>query len=267
MNAAGDKATTEGAGNDPVLEMDGVGVPRFDGLGPLVLTGVNWRIERNEVQVVGGLPGSGKSVLLSAAAGLLRVEMGSVRLFGESLQGRTESELVRIRKRVGLVFSDGGRLFHSLTVAENIALPFRYHGEPSEREVGERVGAWMEATGLGEVAHVTPGRLARHQRPRAALARALILEPELLLLDHPLVGLDWREVRWWLGFLGRLAEGHPLLGGRRLTMAVATHDLRPWLGLGRRFFWVEGGCLAEAGGAEAVGASENAVLRELLAGR
>ena len=266
MNAASDFEPKPDAAAEPVVELSQADVPGFGPSHTLLLKGVTWRIGAGEFHVVGGLPGTGKSALLAVAAGLLGAEGGEVRVFGQSLAGLSESALLAVRRRLGFVFADGGRLFHHLTVAENVSLPLRYHGDLEEAEAEAEIAEVMRSTGLVELGPLSTSRLGRHHRPRVALARALALRPEVLFLDSPLAGLDSRELRWWLEFVQALAEGHVLCGGRKMTLVVATHNLRPWLAPGRRFFWVQDGDFREAGDHDALRAAENPVLRELLAG-
>lgn len=250
----------------PVLEMVGADVPGFEGEGPPLLRNVGWRVETGSFHIVAGPPASGKSALLAAAAGLLRLEKGAVRLFGESLHDMTESALIATRHKVGIVFADGGRVFHQMTVQENVSLPLRYHRDCGEAEVASAVAVLLESAGLREFAHVTPGRLGRGQRQRAALARALALGPELLILDNPLAALDPREARWWLDMVHGLWRGHPMGGGNPMTIIVAADDPRPWLEHGRLCVVADQGRLTEAGAAMEASDSANPVLRELLGG-
>jgi ABC-type transporter Mla maintaining outer membrane lipid asymmetry ATPase subunit MlaF len=219
------------AGNaEVVLEMMDVDVTSIHTPELIVLEGVNWIVSRGEYWIVVGLPGSGKSDLLATAAGLLPPGKGMHRLFGhEPLRGG-EEERVRTKLRVGVVFGYGGRLFNHLTVAENLALPFCYHHNCAPVASEKRVLEVIEAMELGPVAGSTPAVINRSLRQRAALARALVLSPELLVLDSPLAGVDPREERWWIDFLDALARGHPVLDNRPATLVVGTDDLEPWGG-------------------------------------
>jgi ABC-type transporter Mla maintaining outer membrane lipid asymmetry ATPase subunit MlaF len=197
--------------------------------------GIDWRVFAGDYWVVGGLPGSGKSDLLATAAGLQRPHFGTHLLFGIDLTQLLESELLTERLRIGLVFENGGRLFSHLTVAENVALPIRYHRAGSEGEVQQRVKTVLELTELIAQAELLPAQTTLAWRQRAALARALALQPEILLLDNPLGRLDLRHARWWIDFLARLAAGHEFMNGKPLTLIVAPEDLRPWVNRGRQF--------------------------------
>ncbi len=201
---------------------------------PLV-SGVNWEVLSGECWVVTGLQGSGKTALLETAAGLQPYLQGQVQVFGTHVQGAGGDELLRIRRRIGLVFDGHGRLFGAETVFENVALPLCYHGNKSLEDVFEEVTSFLKLLGLDGLSNQTAGRIARPWAHRVALARALILRPELLLVDNPLSALDATHVRWWRTFLMRLLEGHPAFGGKPVTLVLATDEPRPLLGIGRKF--------------------------------
>ena len=248
----------------PLIELIDAAVFAVDVPNLVTLEGVNWRIMAADFWVVAGLHGSGKSDLLATAAGLQPPERGRHLLFGQDPAKLSEDELLAHRLKMGVVFEHGGRLFNQLTLAQNIGLPLCYHHNRAETEAAETVAAMLEWIGLGATADSLPGRVSRQARQRTALARALVLRPEILLLDNPLHGLDPREIRWWLEMLGRLAAGHPNVGGRRMTLVVTTDDLRPWLKHGRQF-----GCLNQRawhglGDREQVVASDDPFVRDLL---
>src|SRR5258708_751146 len=113
--------------NLPVLEMIDVSVPSLHFPAVTVVDQVQWTVRRGESWVIGGLAASGKSDLLSTAAGLMRPQRGVIRLFGHDLRHLPEEERLPIQLRVGIVFGDGGRLFNQMTVAENLSLPLCYH--------------------------------------------------------------------------------------------------------------------------------------------
>jgi ABC-type transporter Mla maintaining outer membrane lipid asymmetry ATPase subunit MlaF len=102
-------------------------------------------------------------------------------------------------------------------------------------DANARVEALLQVTGLATWAESYPNNVPRNLQQRAGLARALALQPEVLFLDSPLTGLDPPDARWWLNLLGRLAGGHPIMGGRLMTLVVSGDDLRPWQGRARQF--------------------------------
>jgi ABC-type transporter Mla maintaining outer membrane lipid asymmetry ATPase subunit MlaF len=256
MNAPSDQT--------PAIELIDVAVSSGNVPERPVLEQVNWTIESRDFWVVGGLPNSGKSDLLATAAGLLRPLRGEHRIFGVPMTALSEGELVRHKSRIGLVFGNEGRLFNQLTVAENLALPFCYHHNCPVREVNEKVDAMLRHMELSEYATSTPAAISRTLRPRVALARALMLEPEVLLLDEPLRGMDPRQVRWWLEFLEQLARGHELTGGRPLTVAVTVDDLREWVVHATLFAVITGRRLLVLGGREQLKNHPEPLLQELL---
>lgn len=248
----------------PIIELNQVAVAaRFDPA-TAVLNQIDWRVMAGEFWVIGGLHGSGKSDLMAMLAGLIRPHGGSYRLFGAEMSETAGDELLAGRRRLGLVFDNGGRIFNHLTVAENIALPVRYHQQTTTGDIAARVHALLEALELGSWAHQTPGGISRNWRQRVGLARALALQPEILLLDNPLAGLDPRHIRWWMDFVTRLAAGDALTDGRPVTLIATTDDLRPWRKAGRQFATLHDGNWQTIGPMPAVNNDTAPMLRELL---
>jgi len=256
---------TETIARPPVIEMFDAAVTSTRAAGTAVISDVNWCVSLDDYWVIGGPTGSGKSDLLATAAGLQRPLHGVHRLFGQELSRLHEAERLRERLRVGIVFEDGARPFPQLTVAENIALPLRYHYGRSDAEVWQRVEEMLGITELSAFADSTPSALMRAFVPRVGLARALALGPEVLLLDNPLVGLDPRQVRWWLDFIASLAAGHPSMKGRKMTIIVACDDLRPWMRQGRQFALLKGKHFLPLGGRDDLGRCNEPLLRDLIA--
>jgi ABC-type transporter Mla maintaining outer membrane lipid asymmetry ATPase subunit MlaF len=145
-----------------------------------------------------------------------------------------EEDRLPVRLKLGLVF-DGGQLLNHLTVSENIALPVRYHRNLGLADAKEEVQRILELTDLAQWADSTPGAIGRNWQQRVGLARALMLKPEVLLLDNPLAGLDLRHRSWWLKFVTELAAGHDWMGKKPMTLVVTTDDLRPWRKRAGRF--------------------------------
>ena len=213
----------------PMVEAIDASITRQRSL-DIIASNVDWRVDSGDFWVVGGRQGCGKTAFLFAIAGLRRPVAGVIRHFGEDLSTLTEPDLLRQRARVGFVFQGGGRMFTELTVAENVALPLRYHREWTDEQTGERVQAILAATELAEEAESTAQGLAWARQQRVGLARALALNPELLFLDEPLSGLEPRDRKWWRRILNTLREGTPLTGGRRTTMIATTNDFGYWAG-------------------------------------
>jgi phospholipid/cholesterol/gamma-HCH transport system ATP-binding protein len=247
----------------PVIEMEDVGVSSLRDASQVVALGINWRVMAGDYWVVAGLQGSGKSDFLMMTGGLMAPASGEYRLFGEKMPIFDEERLPT-RLRLGLVFDGGGRLFNHLTVRENVALPLRYHRNLAKSEADGLVNQLLEEVGLAEWADLTPGALRQNWQKRVGLARALILAPEVLLIDNPLAGLDLRSASWWLNFLLQLSSGHPLMNGRPMTLVVSTADLRLWKGHARQFAVLKDEQLAVVGDREQLAQISGELLQELM---
>jgi ABC-type transporter Mla maintaining outer membrane lipid asymmetry ATPase subunit MlaF len=248
----------------PVIEMHGVRIGSLMDPKVTMLEDVDWTVKAGEFWVIAGMQGSGKSDLLSTTAGLIPPQGGEYRLFGNPMP-IFEGPLLRERLRIGLVF-DGGQLFHHLTVGENVALPYRYHHEWTVAEAEPRLREVLKLTGLEEWVDSTPGAIGRNLKKRTGLARALILEPEVLLLDNPLGGLDLRQTGWWLGLLDQLAKGHEFLKGRPTTLIVTADDLRPWRGRAKQFAVLQEKKFVSLGNKPEEAMNVHPIVKELLAG-
>jgi ABC-type transporter Mla maintaining outer membrane lipid asymmetry ATPase subunit MlaF len=214
-----------------VIEMTGVSFSSLRDQKTIMGEGVDWSVQTGEFWVVGGLQGAGKTDFMFLTAGLMPPAEGSYRFFGREMPIFDEERLAE-RLRLGFVF-DGGQLFNHLTVSENIALPLRYHRNLTLAEAREQAQGLLEQLELQQWADSTPGALGRSWQKRVGLARALVLEPEVLLVDNPLGGLDLRHSWWWLNCLSKLSRGEG--PGKAVTLVVTTADFRPWRDRAGRF--------------------------------
>ncbi len=244
------------------LAMRGLAVASMKNPNVTVAKDVNWTVNAGEFWVVGAPQHSGKSDFLMTIGGIMSPAGGELSFLGEEMPIFDESRMEH-RLKLGFVF-DGGQLVGSLTVAENIALPLRYHSRTTEGEIEARVDELLELTELKPWANSTPVNVARSWRQRAGLARALALSPEVLLLDSPLTGLDVRHAAWWLGFLGELARGHRIMNGKPLTLVATADDLRPWRRQANRVACLSRGGLLVLGDWSAVESSQETVVLDLL---
>jgi phospholipid/cholesterol/gamma-HCH transport system ATP-binding protein len=171
-----------------------------------------------EISVLLGPSGTGKSVFLKCLVGLLKPDRGSIVIHGTDLVRCSERKLYEIRKLFGVLFQDGA-LFGSMNLYDNIAFPLREHTRKSESEIRRLVGEKMELVGLTGDGHKLPGQISGGMRKRAGLARALVLNPEIVLCDEPDSGLD--PVR--TAYLNQLIVD--LNAQTDATFLIVTHDI------------------------------------------
>src|ERR1700741_4176721 len=220
---------------------------------------VTMEIPEGEVSVLLGPSGTGKSVFLKSLIGLLRPERGSIIVDGTDITECSAKELYDIRTLFGVMFQDGA-LFGSMNLYDNTAFPLREHTKKKEGEIRDVVMEKLEMVGLGGDEKKFPGEISGGMRKRAGLARALVLDPGIVLCDEPDSGLD--PVRTAL-LADLLCEQHAQIGG---TMVVTTHNS----GLARQVadhvpvLWR--GEVVEAGPAEQVFTSDNQFVKQFLTG-
>ncbi|WP_205699633.1 ABC transporter ATP-binding protein [Conexibacter sp. SYSU D00693] len=228
--------------------------------GPVpVLAGVDLEIPEGQITVVLGPSGTGKSVLLKHLIGLLFGDQGDVLVHGESVGSMTMDRLLELRRRFGLLFQDGA-LYGSMDVFDNVAFPLRQHTDLREHEVTEIVERRLEDVGLAGAGDRLPSELSGGMRKRAGFARALVLDPDIVLFDEPDSGLD--PVRTAL-LCDLILDVHAEQGG---TYVVITHDIASARRLGQHVAVLWQGRIVDAGPGEAMFASEDPFVRQFLAG-
>ena len=246
-----------------IIEMRGVQVAAVRDPSLMVIENVNWSVQPGEFWVVAGSQHSGKSDLLLHAAGLMTPVEGTCCIFGCDA-GEFDETRISERLRAGFAFADA-RLFNQLTIAENVALPLRYHRDLTDAEAARTVEVLLELMELKPFASATPANVAATWRQRAALARALVLKPELLLLDNPNGGLAARHRQWLVNFLDQLWRGHDFFGGRPMTIVLTTDDLRAWQHPQHKFAGLHEGNFSVLGAWGGEEFARHAAVRELLA--
>ncbi len=222
---------------------------------------VSFAVRRGSLTALIGASGSGKSVLLRAIIGLLRPASGSVRLLDTDVWQASPAALAELRRRFGMMFQDGA-LFSSLSVAENVAVPLVEHANVPAHLLGPLVRLRLALAGLPEEAAARmPSALSGGMRKRAAIARAIALEPEILFLDEPTSGLDSITARGIDGMLRSLVDH---LG---ITVLLVTHDLDTLLGVVDTVIVLAGGKVIANGDLRSVLAVDDPWLQSYFAVR
>ncbi len=184
-----------------------------------VHNGVNLSIERGENITVLGGSGSGKSVLLKEITGLLKPDRGDVIIEGENIVPMNEGELVNVRKKIGMLFQ-GAALFDSLTVEENIAYPLRENANFPEDQIKAIVARNLELVGLPDIEDKMPSDLSGGMKKRVGLARAMAMNPQILLYDEPTTGLDPPNITRINHLIRMMQEQFGITG------VIITHDVQ-----------------------------------------
>jgi phospholipid/cholesterol/gamma-HCH transport system ATP-binding protein len=224
-----------------------------------VLRGLNMGLPADKISMIIGPSGTGKSVCIKHIVGLLYPDQGDVLVQGVSIPSLADAELFEIRKKFGVLFQDGA-LFGSLTLWDNVAFPLRQHTEKGDEEIAEIVNRRMGEVGLGGEGAKMPNELSGGMRKRAGFARALVLDPEIVLFDEPDSGLD--PVRTAL-LCELIKEIHAENGG---CYVVITHDIMSARRVAEHISVLWKGRIVESGPAEDLFASENPFVRQFLAG-
>jgi phospholipid/cholesterol/gamma-HCH transport system ATP-binding protein len=224
-----------------------------------VLQGVNLKVPEGVVSVVLGPSGTGKSVLLQHIIGLMRADSGDVLVRGRPLSRMSRSQILALRTEIGVMFQDGA-LFSTMNLYDNVAFPLRQHTRLGEPEIREVVMDHLTRVGLSDAARRMPNQLSGGMRKRAGLARALVLDPGVILCDEPDSGLD--PVRTAL--LGELLlEQHSQLGG---TILVITHNVALAKRISDHISILWRGRVIEAEMTETILESDNEFVRQFLRG-
>lgn len=227
--------------------------------GQQVLNGVNLTIPKGQVTAIIGRSGGGKSVLLKHLMGLMRPDSGQVLVDGTDLGRLRGKALDKVREKFGVLFQ-GGALFDSLTVFDNVAFPLREKTRLPEAEIAQRTMQRLEAVGLADMVHKYPAELSGGMKKRAALARALVHDPEIILFDEPTTGLD----PILLNSIHRLIlDAHKRFG---FTAVVVSHEIPEIFDIAQTVAMLHDGIIVEHGTPEVIMASANPVVRQFITG-
>lgn len=224
-----------------------------------ILAGMDVTIEPGETVTLIGGSGIGKSVALKLIVGLLKPEAGQILIEGEDIVPLAEDRLIRIRKKIGMVFQSSA-LFDSLSVAENIAYPLREHTAMSEREIRERITETLHMVGLDGAEDKEPADLSGGMRKRVALARAIALTPRIILYDEPTTGLDpvnTEKINELIADMDRKLA---------VTSVVVTHDMRSAFKISDRIGLLDKGKIVIIGTPEEIQRADLPLVRQFVNG-
>lgn len=225
-----------------------------------VLRDVSFDIPRGKISAVMGPSGTGKSVLLKNVIGLLRPDSGEIWVDGEETVSMGERDLYRVRRKFGVLFQDGA-LFGSMNIFDNIAFPLREHTKKSEKEVREICLAKASMVGLLDHLKKFPGEVSGGMKKRAGLARALSMDPEIVLFDEPDSGLDPVRVSYLDELVQKIQEETDA------TFMIITHNIASVMRTSDYIAVLYQAGLVKFAAKEEMRTSENPLIRQFLAGR
>ncbi len=222
-----------------------------------VLHDVDFRVDSGEIRVIMGGSGSGKSTLLRHLLGLLRPRRGDVKILGVDVAHADSRTLIDLRRQMGVSFQ-GGALFTSMSVGDNVALPLREHTKLDESTIRIMSRLKLEVVNLGGFAELMPSELSGGMVKRAALARAIVMDPKLLFFDEPSAGLDPVVSAELDELILKLREA------MRMTIVVVTHELESAFKIADSITMLDQGRILLTGSADEVRASDNERIQDLL---
>jgi phospholipid/cholesterol/gamma-HCH transport system ATP-binding protein len=222
-----------------------------------ILHDVDFRVMPGEIRVIMGGSGSGKSTLLRHLLGLIKPRSGRVRILGTDIAGASASELLRLRRQMGVSFQ-GGALFTSMTVGDNVALPLREHTDLDENTIRIMSRLKLEVVNLGGFQDLMPAQLSGGMVKRAALARAIVMDPKLLFFDEPSAGLDPVVSAELDELILRLREA------MRMSIVVVTHELESAFKIADTITVLDRGHVLKTGTVAEVRSADNERIQDLL---
>jgi len=222
-----------------------------------ILHGINFEVKPGETLVILGGSGSGKSTLLRTLVGLERASSGEIWIKGKNIAAISQTELDEIRKKIGMSFQ-GGALFGSMTVGDNVALPLREHTKLEESTIDIILRLKLEQVGLAGFEYYMPSQLSGGMKKRAAVARALAMDPEILFFDEPSAGLDPIIAAGIDQLILQLKKAF------RMTIVVVTHELASAYLIADRMVLIDKGNVLSIGTTEEMRSSSQPRVRQFL---
>jgi phospholipid/cholesterol/gamma-HCH transport system ATP-binding protein len=246
---------TPGRGGDAVVQVRGL---HYRVGAREIFSGVDLEARRGRITAVMGPSGTGKTTLLRLITGQVPPDQGSVVVFGQEVTGLDTRGLYGLRRRMGMLFQNGA-LLTDLSVFENVAFPVREHARLPEPVLRQLVLTKLHAVGLRGAADLMPAQLSGGMARRVALARAIVMDPELLIYDEPFVGLDPVS----MGVIVRLIRDNDALG---ITSIVVSHDVRELAMISHHSYLLSGGKVVAEGTPAELAASPIAEVRQFMSG-
>ena len=225
-----------------------------------VLNGINFKATRGKTLVILGGSGCGKSTVLRHIIGSLKPDAGQIWLMGKEITHMNDDEFAEIRKKFGMLFQ-GAALFDSLTVEGNVGFPLREHTTLEPGAIRQRVQECLALVGLQDVEELHPAELSGGMRKRVGLARAIAMNPEIILYDEPTTGID--------PIMGDVVNELIIAMRDRLkvTSVVVTHDMRSAYKVADRIAMLYNGAIVEVGTPDAIKASTHPVVQQFIQGQ
>jgi phospholipid/cholesterol/gamma-HCH transport system ATP-binding protein len=224
-----------------------------------VFAGLDMDFQRGRVTAIMGPSGTGKTTLLRLITGQVTADSGSVMVAGEELRNLRRNELYVLRRRMGMLFQNGA-LLTDLSVFENVAFPLREHTDLPERLIRQLVLTKLQAVGLRGAAELMPAELSGGMSRRVALARAIVMDPEILIYDEPFVGLDPISLGVILRLIRRLNDA---LG---ITSIVVSHDVQEISTVADVVFLLSGGKVVAQGTPQQLHSYPSEIVRQFMGG-
>jgi phospholipid/cholesterol/gamma-HCH transport system ATP-binding protein len=255
-NPATDAAPAAAQAADAVIDVRDV---HYEIGGRPIFTGVTLTARRGRITAIMGPSGTGKTTLLRLITAQISATRGQVLAFGTDVASLSTAAVYRLRQRMGMLFQNGA-LLTDLNVFENVAFPVREHTDLPEALIRKLVLTKLQAVGLRGAAELMPAELSGGMARRVALARAIVMDPEVLIYDEPFVGLDPIS----LGVIQRLIKQmNQALG---ITSIVVSHDVQELSSIADDSYLLSGGVVAAAGAPAQLRASDSAAVRQFMDG-
>ncbi|WP_141318655.1 ABC transporter ATP-binding protein [Halomonas halmophila] len=242
--------------DSPFVEVEGLHYARGE---TAIFRGIDMVIPRGQVTAIMGPSGTGKTTLLKLVGGQLAPDAGRVRIDGEDVHRLSRKSLFGLRRRMGMLFQSGA-LFSDLNVYENVAFPLRVHTDLPESMIRDLVLLKLQAVGLRGARELSPAELSGGMARRVALARAIALDPELILYDEPFVGQDPISMGVLVQLIRRLNDA---LG---LTAVVVSHDIKETLSIADYVYVIADGQVMAHGTPESLDVDQDARVRQFVHG-